>query len=159
MLNVTGIVRIYFSRRLCRAHVQYKKDEFTHVLLACENNISKLVSFHSTCFQAPLFAERILSFNRAVNHQQMQLSCPMLIATCNSQLLRDAIRDIQHSVHPFLQVLTYAVNLLYEVNLNFRDHVTIKSYVTYSISPNIKPGSCTEITAQKSRSRLISQTL
>jgi len=60
---------------------------------------------------------------------------------------------------PFLQVFTYAVNLLYDVNLNFRDHVTIHSYVTYDISPNIKPGSFTEMAAQKSRSRPISQDL
>jgi len=60
---------------------------------------------------------------------------------------------------PFLQVLAYAVNILYDVNLSFRNHITTESYVTYSISPNIKPGSSTEIAAQKCRSCPASQTL
>ena len=108
MLNVTGIVQMYFSRRLCRAHVQHKKDEFAHVLFACESNIYKLTSFHSTCFQVPLFAERILPFNRAVNCQQMQLSCSMLIATWNSQLLAEATHNVQHVKVPVHSLLASA---------------------------------------------------
>jgi hypothetical protein len=141
--------------------VQYKKDKFAHVLFACESNIYRLASFHSTCFQFPIFAERILSFNRPVNRQQVQLSCPLLIATWNSQLLREATTTSNMSrclSTPFLQLLACAVNLLYDVNLNFSNRVTIKSYVTCNISRNIKPGSFTEIAAQKSMSRLISQT-
>ena len=141
-----------------RARAQYKKDGLTHVLFACESNIYKLMSFHSTCFRVPLFAERILSFNRAVNPQQMQLSCHTLIATWNSQLFRETTHKSFLST-PFLQVLTSAVNLLYDVHQNFRAHSTIESYVTYNISPNKKPDSFTEIAAQKSRIRLISQAL